>query len=221
MQTIVKIEDRHRDFVVDGRPVATGVVAVGDAWACTNPSRGRGASIGMLQALALRETLRDVGLDNPYEFAQAFHRATRTEVEPLFEWSRYESRHRLAEIDAAIRGEPYDPGDWRWELEQALCVAAEKDPDCLRLSVRAGLLISPLHDGLGTDGLADRSEVPRRRLAGPAGPCARPGRARGPRQQLSAFRARTGRRCWYNYWSRRTVGDGLFVRSERRRRARK
>ena len=58
---IVKIEDRHRDFVVDGRPVATGVVAVGDAWACTNPSRGRGASIGMLHALALRQTLRTLG----------------------------------------------------------------------------------------------------------------------------------------------------------------
>ena len=58
VRTIAKIEDRHRDFVVDGRPVATGVVAVGDAWACTNPSRGRGASIGMLHGLALRQTLR-------------------------------------------------------------------------------------------------------------------------------------------------------------------
>ena len=40
------IEDRYRRLVVDGEPVATGVVAVGDAWACTNPSLGRGASIG-------------------------------------------------------------------------------------------------------------------------------------------------------------------------------
>ena len=40
------IEDRYRRLVVDGEPVATGVVAVGDAWACTNPSVGRGASIG-------------------------------------------------------------------------------------------------------------------------------------------------------------------------------
>ena len=37
------IEDRQRDFVVDGVPVATGLVPVGDASACTNPSVGRGA----------------------------------------------------------------------------------------------------------------------------------------------------------------------------------
>ena len=76
VRTIVKIEDRHRDFVVDGRPVATGMVAVGDAWACTNPSRGRGASIGMLHGLALRQTLRDVGLDDPSQFVLAFDQAT-------------------------------------------------------------------------------------------------------------------------------------------------
>src|SRR3954454_19353288 len=35
---MAKIEDRHRSFVVDDRPVATGVVALGDSWACTNPS---------------------------------------------------------------------------------------------------------------------------------------------------------------------------------------
>ncbi len=156
VQTIVKIEDRHREFVIDGQPVATGVVAVGDAWACTNPSRGRGASIGMVHSLVLRQTLRDVGLDDPFHFAQAFQQATETEAEPLFEWSRSESRHRLAEIDAAICGERYDPGDWRWELEQALNTAGQEDPDCLRLSARAGLLISPPDRGLATSGLADR-----------------------------------------------------------------
>ncbi len=34
---MAKIEDRHRSFVLDGRPVATGVVALADSWACTNP----------------------------------------------------------------------------------------------------------------------------------------------------------------------------------------
>ena len=57
--TMAKIEDRVRSLVVDGRPVATGVLTVGDAWACTNPSVGRGVSIGMLHAVALRDTLHD------------------------------------------------------------------------------------------------------------------------------------------------------------------
>ena len=44
---------------MEGRPVATGLVAVGDSWACTNPSIGRGASIGLLHAVALRDVLRE------------------------------------------------------------------------------------------------------------------------------------------------------------------
>jgi hypothetical protein len=34
------IVGRYRRFVVDGSSVATGFVAVADAWACTNPSAG-------------------------------------------------------------------------------------------------------------------------------------------------------------------------------------
>ena len=49
------IMDRHRRFVVDDRPVATGVCAVGDAWACTNPSAGRGISVGLVHAQQLRD----------------------------------------------------------------------------------------------------------------------------------------------------------------------
>jgi 2-polyprenyl-6-methoxyphenol hydroxylase-like FAD-dependent oxidoreductase len=59
--TITKLEDRLRSMVVDGEPVAVGLVAVGDAWACSNPSLGRGASMGMMHGLLLRDTLREVG----------------------------------------------------------------------------------------------------------------------------------------------------------------
>ena len=38
--TMSGIVDRYRRFAVDGRPVATGFVAVADASACTNPSGG-------------------------------------------------------------------------------------------------------------------------------------------------------------------------------------
>ena len=51
VQAMARLEDRYRGFVADGSPVATGVVAVADAWACSNPANGRGASIGMLHAL--------------------------------------------------------------------------------------------------------------------------------------------------------------------------
>ena len=47
------IVDRYRRFVVDGSPVATGFVALADAWACTNPSAGRGLTVGFLHAALL------------------------------------------------------------------------------------------------------------------------------------------------------------------------
>jgi 2-polyprenyl-6-methoxyphenol hydroxylase-like FAD-dependent oxidoreductase len=78
------IEDRHRNLMVGGAPVATGVVAVGDAWACSNPTVGRGASIGMLQAVLLRDTIAAAGLDDPWEFACSFDHAAAEMVEPWY-----------------------------------------------------------------------------------------------------------------------------------------
>jgi hypothetical protein len=40
VRVIARLEDRSRGFVVDGMPVATGVVAVADSWACSNPATG-------------------------------------------------------------------------------------------------------------------------------------------------------------------------------------
>ena len=44
--TLAKIEDRIRHYHRQGEPIATGVVSVGDAWACTGPHRGRGRPSG-------------------------------------------------------------------------------------------------------------------------------------------------------------------------------
>jgi 2-polyprenyl-6-methoxyphenol hydroxylase-like FAD-dependent oxidoreductase len=129
------LEDRYRGFVIDGRPVATGVVAVADAWACSNPANGRGASIGMLHARMLRDQLRTVGLDDPVAFAGAFHTATAETVEPWYRTTLTGDRHRLAEIESGIRGEPYAPDDPRYHLQMALAAASRQDPDCLRAAL--------------------------------------------------------------------------------------
>ena len=155
--TIAKIEDRHRNLVVEGLPVVTGLVAVGDAWACSNPSVGRGASIGMAHGLLLRDRLRDVGLDDAFQFATAFHQSTTTEIEPWFDWTRSGDRHRLAQIEAEMQGEEYRTDDVAWNLEQALANAALKDPDLLRLYLRAVQVIDPLERALAPSGWAERA----------------------------------------------------------------
>ena len=130
--TMAKIEDRHRDLRPDGVPVATGVVAVADAWACTNPSVGRGASIGMLHAQTLRDTLRHTGPDAPGELSEAFAVATAESVEPWYRATLAFDRHRLAEMAAEAEGVTYEPNDPAYDMTQALAVASTRDPEILR-----------------------------------------------------------------------------------------
>ncbi len=150
------IEDRHRNLMVDGAPVVTGLVAAGDAWACSNPSVGRGASIGMLQAVVLRDTIAATGLDDPREFACSFHDATAGNVEPWYRDTVAGDRHRLAEIDALIADGEYRPRDPGWELSKALASAAFKDPDCLRGFVSIAMVLSREADVLARPGLLDK-----------------------------------------------------------------
>jgi 2-polyprenyl-6-methoxyphenol hydroxylase-like FAD-dependent oxidoreductase len=153
--TMTKLEDRLRDYSPGGSPVATGVVAVGDSWSCSNPTVGRGVSIGTLHALALRDAIRDVGVE-PAALNQRFHARTEADVRPWFEWTRRTDRHRLGEMDAAARGDRYDSGDDAWELEQSLAAATMKDPDLLRANLRANMVLQPLEEALG-GGLAERA----------------------------------------------------------------
>jgi 2-polyprenyl-6-methoxyphenol hydroxylase-like FAD-dependent oxidoreductase len=150
------IEDRYRSLIIDDRPVVTGVLTVGDSWACTNPSLGRGASIGLLHAIVLRDVLGEVGVDDAEKLTRRFDERTRAEVEPLYRATLAFDRHRLAEIDADRRGEPYEPDDPTWGFSKAMSNGAPFDADVLRgfLSV-ASLLESP-EDVLARPGLFER-----------------------------------------------------------------
>ncbi len=141
---MAKIEDRHRRYCIDGAPVATGVLAVGDAWACTNPSVGRGVSIGLVQGVALRDTLRAVGARDPFELAVEFDRATEATAEPWYRATLEYDRHRLAEIEAQIEGRPYETDDPAWHLTKCLEAAGGRDPELLRgMLAIAGVLDTP------------------------------------------------------------------------------
>jgi flavin-dependent dehydrogenase len=135
VSVITKLEDRFRGLVVDGHPVATGVISVGDAWAASNPTVGRGISIGMLHALVLRDTIREVGLHSPAVFASRFHQRTAEEVEPWYRVTLAGDRDRLAEVDAGIRGTTYQPDNNGYHRVKAVLDAAALDPDCLRAAL--------------------------------------------------------------------------------------
>ena len=130
--TMAKIEDRARTFEVDGRPIVTGLLAVADAWACTNPSLGRGASIGMMHARLLRDCLRAPDADDPSRLTAAFNAATAETVRPWYDATVEFDRRRLEEMGSLIEGgaQPALPPDQ--EMTKALQSALLKDADCFR-----------------------------------------------------------------------------------------
>jgi 2-polyprenyl-6-methoxyphenol hydroxylase-like FAD-dependent oxidoreductase len=152
---MARLEDRYRGFVVDGKPVATGVVAVADSWACSNPANGRGVSIGMLHALVLRDQLRAVDLADPAAFTAAFHAATAERVEPWYRATLATDRHRIGEVEAGIRGAVYDPPDPGYQLEKALDASFGRDPECARAALDIGFVLRTPDEVFAKPGLRD------------------------------------------------------------------
>lgn len=120
------IEDRYRRYVVDGEPVATGVVSVGDAWAATNPTLGRGISIGARHARLLRDLVREVGTDDHEKLARRFDEETEAQQTPWYRSTVWHDRHRTADLQSAINGTERPP-DELWDRFLAFEGAAFSD----------------------------------------------------------------------------------------------
>lgn len=136
------IVDRYRRFVVDGRPVATGFVAVADAWACTNPSAGRGLTVGFLHARTLRDVLRTAG-DDPRAIVDEFDRRTEAEVAPWYHEQIALDRARFAEMDAAREGRAAPPPSELAQRIGALLSVMMADPDLFRAALEYIGTITP------------------------------------------------------------------------------
>jgi 2-polyprenyl-6-methoxyphenol hydroxylase-like FAD-dependent oxidoreductase len=129
-------EDRHLAFVHDGAPIVTGVVAVGDAATRTNPSLGRGSSIGLAHGCVLRDVLREAGTGRPERLVMRFAEACDAGVMPFYRRTLADDRARMAEIQADIAGRPHPPADPAWSVSRALLALSAKDPRILRAYVR-------------------------------------------------------------------------------------
>jgi 2-polyprenyl-6-methoxyphenol hydroxylase-like FAD-dependent oxidoreductase len=124
--------DRYRRFVVDGVPVATGIIAVGDSWASTNPSLGRGITMGLMHAAGTAEVVRQ-HLDNPLALALAHDSMTETRVTPWYRNTIEIDRRRIAQLEARIQGRPDPhPAEPRANIADALAVAMRYDADVFR-----------------------------------------------------------------------------------------
>lgn len=113
LETMAAIPDRYRRFIVDGQPVATGITAIADAWAATNPMRGRGISMGFIHAQAVIEQMGS--LEDPAAFAHAVDAATEAEVAQHYHATVQLDRGMRDAFNAEVEGreppapEPDDP----------------------------------------------------------------------------------------------------------------
>ena len=148
--------DRYRRFVVDGVPVATGIVSVGDSWACTNPSLGRGITLGLMHAAGTVDVVAE-HLDNPLELARAHHSITETRVTPWYRNTVEIDRRRITRQNALIEGLP-EPGPTgpAAQVSEALGVAMMYDGDLFRASLEIATVQALPQEVMARPGVVDR-----------------------------------------------------------------
>ena len=134
------------------------LIAVADSWSCTNPSLGRGASVGLLHATALRDHLAKAG--DPWELASGWAQVTSQTVEPWYRTTLGYDRHRLGEIHSLMEGRTYETDDEFWHLNRALEASATADGDNVRALLDMGMVAPSPRRGPRRSG--DAREDPRR-----------------------------------------------------------
>jgi 2-polyprenyl-6-methoxyphenol hydroxylase-like FAD-dependent oxidoreductase len=160
------IADRYRRFVVDGAPIVTGFVAVADAWACTNPSAGRGLTVGFLHALQLRDSFRVCG-DDPRALVEEFDRRSEAEIAPWYQAQIAVDRARFAEMEAIRAGrEVTAPDNQLARRILSLLSSIAADPDLFRAALEYIGTITPVQLILERPEVAQRIATVREAMKG-------------------------------------------------------
>jgi len=149
------IVDRYRRLAAGGRPSVTGLALVGDASACTNPSQGRGLTLGFMQAGRLRDVVRQQ-LDDPRGLAEAWDRVTEAELTPWYRETVAEDRARMREMSALRNGGAGAPPPPP-ERVRALLTAMMHDGDLFRAFLASRCCYAPLSQVLARPEVGERA----------------------------------------------------------------
>lgn len=138
------LRDIVRDYAPGGVPVADGLLAVGDAYAATNPFLGRGLSLGAIQAVVLRDAVADLGSSGSAAVTGRFVQLMGERADPYIQATVGYGRHRVAQIEAEAAGISYRTDDPSWAASSALATGLRSDPVLLRAYHEiAGVLALP------------------------------------------------------------------------------
>ena len=154
---------------------APGLVAVADAWGCTNPTLGRGIAVGLLHVLLLRDAVRE-RLGDLHGLAAAYAERTDAELGHFHRACLENDRVRLAAMTAEREGRALpSPVTAAERAGTALPAAMAFDADLFRAGLEIIGCLAPAHEVMARPGLAERAL----RIAGDraGAPTGEPGRA--------------------------------------------
>lgn len=139
IETMVGISDRRRSLRNNGRTVATGVILLGDAWACTNPSLGRGLSMTLMHVNSVMPAIVDY-FDDPFSVVTIWEAITEEHMAPWHEATLQLDRARTRQMDAMRLGQPPNPEELAGE--RAYTAAMISSPDFFRANLEMAFCLA-------------------------------------------------------------------------------
>ncbi len=105
-----RIENRRRRTTTSDGPIIGGIVAIGDAALHTNPTLGRGISMGLMHAQHLAQVAH-LAPDDPVGFVEAFSAWTDGHLGPWYDTQVAADAATQDRLAMGILGERYEPVD--------------------------------------------------------------------------------------------------------------
>ncbi|WP_323794295.1 hypothetical protein, partial [Nocardioides sp.] len=139
-------DNRVRTLVKDEQPLVLGLHQVGDALAITNPTRGRGVSMGLMSAGRLTDALCDH--TDPSDRALAFEEWRHRALLPHYRECARSDSVNSAQLRAGLEGRRLPSNVPNVELPEDHPITAEQleraadlDPDLYRVATRASVML--------------------------------------------------------------------------------
>jgi 2-polyprenyl-6-methoxyphenol hydroxylase-like FAD-dependent oxidoreductase len=155
--TMTSTANTTRQFVVGGVPCATGVVPIGDAWGYTNPSLGRGITLGLMHAVDMAPAIVKL-IDDPQGLVSEWERHTAGRATKWHDSTVSFDRIRTPEVEAHLHGlaDPFDPADMSVAGARGFTSASHYDFEVLTWYNEVVGCFSTPDEVIARDGVFDR-----------------------------------------------------------------
>ena len=139
---LARINNCHRSLVDDAGPCVGGFVLLGDAADHTNPTLGRGVSLGLAQAQFVARTA-EAAVRDPLAYALRLNAWSNETIGAWFRTQAANDDVYLKALDASLAGEPPPPPPTAVRFRRAMFALAEEDPEVAVAAARDYHVLAP------------------------------------------------------------------------------